>query len=846
MSSIRRYGPALVAPEVAPRPELGQGREQAFAAFQGVLGAANEFIRPAVEQVQTARGEKEALDALNDNTFEPRLPFTVRSAAFAKAADRVVGARAMTALEEGIQGAMQRANGDVGKLRSEMEAVRSSIMGSIPGALPGLATELQLQFDRSMIVAERQAIELGRRRVVARQQEAAGQLLTTTQAEAERLALTGATSDELADYLATATDSLLQFGPPEGFEIAGRVYAPDPSRAGVLSVGAVAEAMDKIGAKSARLLIEADFMKSEAPSQYAAEFRRQVFEGNSPLPADESLDLLRSMEGQARAAESARRSAAEARRVDLQAGMTDTINAYVSMGDAGVPVAIPAEERARILSDLAPYPEMQRQAEIAFQVADAQVQTHGMTGDQLMGYVASVRADMAAAAGRGELDLGGAAVIASLSDQVKKLQDGVTAETIGLPLVEQLAMSGGRVEDVDYVALREAAAGKPELLAEVAEVEALHNSIVGMEGMSATERALVVEKTREAQARLAASGRGFGASALATEQVLDGLEKWSEHRRVTAAEDPVRFAAMVGVPLRSFDGVETMGQAGSVIVERVKALAPKAQLEGVENPVPLTAAEAATISEVFDGSSRGERMSFVSSVAALGPDQAMAVFSRIGQSDPIIYSAGAVYLMGNQAAANVILRGAGAPKVAGAEPQVVSGAREVVLGPLLLADMITDAGIQSADATAIAYANGLAVADGGRPVTSEDVEEGYQIALGRQADGTGGMAETAFGDTILPPGWTAKRLNRALSQMTQDQLTAMAGASVQDGFGRPLSADDLLRTIEGLRPAPEDPFILVPVDADGAFFLTKSVDRADWERGLGEGILTFDLRDFEK
>ena len=61
MTQIRRYGPALVAPQVSPRPDLGRGREQTFAAFSEILSGANDFIRPAVTQVKQAQGEQEAL-----------------------------------------------------------------------------------------------------------------------------------------------------------------------------------------------------------------------------------------------------------------------------------------------------------------------------------------------------------------------------------------------------------------------------------------------------------------------------------------------------------------------------------------------------------------------------------------------------------------------------------------------------------------------------------------------------------------------------------------------------------------------------------------------------------------
>jgi len=276
---------------------------------------------------------------------------------------------------------------------------------------------------------------------------------------------------------------------------------------------------------------------------------------------------------------------------------------------------------------------------------------------------------------------------------------------------------------------------------------------------------------------------------------------------------------------------------GAVIAERVNLLAPHTRPEGVDHPVPLTQAELDQISEVFQNSSRGQRAAFVGAVAEMGEDQAMAIFSRIGQSEPVIYAAGAVYAMGNQQAAGVILRGAVDTRLEGGTATDLAAARETVLAPLLEADMIAPEGIRDLDTTALAYARGLAMAEGGRAIETGDLETGYRMALGEQADGTGGMAETRYGATLLPPGWDRRRLNRAIGGITDDQLTQLARGMVVDRAGRPFSAATLERTIEGLRPSPDDPHILVPVDADGNVFLTDD--------GNQRGVLTFDLREFD-
>ena len=838
-----------------------------FAAFQETFGAAQSFIRPAVVQVQTARGEREAVEALqnggpfrqgrssapgdaaaaaqdeeelariNGSSFEPRLPYTVRSAAFGAAADRIISARATEALEAGFQQAVRDANGNLDALRRNVDAMQAELIGQIPETMPGIATQLQIGVERGRGVAERAVIRAAQAAAIARDREASRTIATAARSEAERLAITGATADELADYMTQTAEALVQFGPREAFSINGQEYAADPSRAGILTADSIASEVEEIASDAQLIMFEADFMRSEAPGRYVQEFREQVFAGQSPFSAADSLEMLRTFEARARAEVSRRETAAAAARQTLQAEAETTINSYVSMTEAGVPVAIPLEERLQILSDLAMYPEDRQAAMTAFAVADAMVETSGMSGPELVEYTGQVREDMAAAAADGILDLEGAAIIEALSGRVAQVQDAITAETVGLPLVQQMAGRGALVEDVDYDALRERAAGNQDVIDRINETEAFHRDAIAMTGMNADEREALLERGRALMREQAATGEVYGAGNLATGRIIDALDEWSDRQQDMAANDPMAFAASRGIALPGFEEAETMAQVAEVIAARVGALAPAVAREGASNPVPLTQAEIDGIAEVFEGSTRSERTSFLGAIAELGEDQAMAIFDRIGQSEPVIYAAGAVYAMGNQQAASVILRGAVDTRLEGGSSTDLAPAREVALGPLLEADIIAPEGIRDLDTTALAYARGLAMAEGGRAIETGDLETGYRMALGEQADGTGGMAETRYGATLLPPGWDRRRLNRAIGGISDDQLTQLARGMVVDRAGRPFSAETLERTIEGLRPSPDDPHILVPVDADGNVFLTDD--------GNQRGVLTFDLREFD-
>ena len=765
------------------------------------------------------------LEVLNGSTFEPRLPFTVRDAAFNSAADRVLEARASEALQTGMAAATQRANGDLGKLREELDKVRSQVIGSLPESMPALKLTLEQSFARNAGVATRGAVDLMQRRVMAEQEVAKVQALAAARGEAERLALTGAGAGEIASSLSDSQDAMAAFGPREGFVLNGKTYPPDPTRAGIMTAAEISSQVSDIGSSSRRMMIEAEFERSQAPGQFADEFRRQVMSGNSPLPVGESLDLMRSLDSRAAAAESARRAAANADRKQLETETETSINAYVTMGEAGVPVAVSQQMRAQILNNLSPYPDMQRKAELEFAVADAAVATHGMSGPELVAYSQKVQGSIVEAAKRGAVDFEAVAVVQSLQDRVKKVQDAVTAEMIGLPMIEQLAMDGATADDIDWQALRDKAAGKPELVQTVSEVEAFYRDIESLDGMTAAERDDALEAARQNLGYLAAKGGEYGAAGAQASNVLNRLQEWSEKRADLAKNDATKYAQAIGLELPSMEGVQTMGEAGSIIAQRVALLAPRTEQEGVKFPVPLTAQELTGISEVFKGSGRSEQAQFLASVSDLGRDQADAIFSKIGRSEPALFAAGAVYSAGNQNAAMTILRGAADVKVGGGSADDVAAARMEAIGDLLESNMIAPDGVAAIDAAALAYARGAAVAEGGREMTVDDLTTGYQVALGQQEDGSGGPAMTSYGPTILPKGWTASKAGRAIGRIDEAKLSEMVygkgsttPAVVTDGEDRAIPLRRVLSNIEALRPVDGEPGKLVPLDADGRPF----------------------------
>lgn len=825
------YGPsARTMLEVQPDMPVHTGSSQAFDQVRKAFDGANKFIKPAVIQEQTVRGEEEALAAVNGGTFEVARPFTVRDQAFNTTASKLIANKASIALDEGVRAAMKKANGNLGALNGEMEKLRNNIMGDLPEGLPGLADNLQASYERSHSAAKRQTIELAERRAIAAQKQAAADAAAIALEEVETLGLTGGTADELAAAVTQSSNNIAAFGPRGEFTVNGVTYPADPSRSGILSAREVQSRIDGIAEHGASIMLEAEFLASDAPGAFARDFEANARAGNSPFDAGTSLKMISSFNSRARTIESQRRTDQKAAENALDEAITDTFTGFVTMAEAGVPVAIPEGERQALLETLSTNPEKLAEARRKFAAADAIVETHGMTGVQLVAYHEDLMETARAAAARGEFDLTSAAQIEAISDRVQALKSAVTRETTGISSATAILNEGGLLTEDDIATLRVNAAGNDKLLKEVEELEVARRLVDATGEMSGAQREQFLEAQEAALQRLAVEGKHNGVAVAIQIEGVELAMKRSERISELASKDPVKFAAAKGIELQSLE-VETMAQAGGVIVDRMKTIAPAAQLEGVENAVPLTDPEVAAIAEVFQNSTRTDQAAFLASVAELGRDGAMAVYDRIGMDDPVLFAAGIAQSNNNGPAARMILRGNGV-KVGGATPTNINAARAVAIGPVM--NTLTPDTIQRLDSAATAYAKGLAISEGGEDVTQEQIEAGYRIALGEDQDGRGGLDDTRFGPVILPPGVTGGQIDRALSRLTDDNLAEMVGGSVVDVQGRRFTAEQLLDTIEGLRPHPTKPGYLIATDADGGVFGVVSTEGETFNAGILE------------
>lgn len=844
--------------QVVQAPQIARTDAATYAFYGDVLGKVNDFIRPAVEREMTARGEKQALDAIGDqsiadlnaNSFEPLQPFSVRSKAFNAAADRRITSRAMEELSSGVDAAMKRADGNVDVLRAELDGLKTGLTRGIIDKFPGLATKMAEGIDRTFSVAERKTIELAQRRVIAAQREAASAALTATQEQAERLAITGATSEEIAAHFTDAQDAIALFGPRDEFTLNGKVYPADPSRGGLMNADQIASKIEAMTQQTHRYMLEAEFQNSEAPTQFAREFRETVFSGNSPFSVGESLEMLRSFDTRAITYENRQKAIIEAERKVLADGASEILSPYLEMGEVGVPVPISQRDRQRIETSLQGDPKLLREAQTQMAIADAQAETYGMSGPQLLQYVTGLREDVAAAAEMGAYDEEAVAILKSLEDQVKTIRNAVSSETVGLPAIEKLVQEGAGFESVDYEDLRARAAGNAKVLEDIAELEAVHKSLEEMESMNAVQRQTVIDQMDKQLAELARDGLQFGAGAAMTQSVADALEEQSNRITEFAETDPLKFAAYRGIDMASFEGAETVVDLGVVITERVAALSPAAKGEGVDAVVPLSQSEIEGVSDAFNAAAPGQRLEFVSAIADLGEDQANAIFEKMGDINPGLFATGVIYSGGNKQAASIMMRGANDLKLEGGSITDVALARETALGDGIASGLIDLNQAGALDDAAMLYARGKAFARGESTIQPNDITEGYRIAAGQQPDGSGGIVSTSYGTTIAPPGWTGRSglrrnggrsISAAISSINDEMILEMTdGGAITDGMGRDIDAQSFLRTIESLHPDPNDPYKLIPFDVNGGAFLTRT-----GEQGELPGLFVIDLRDFE-
>jgi hypothetical protein len=806
-----------VAPEVAPTVQLGRGQEETFRALESSFRQINQVIRPAVIEEQTAKGEAQAVDAIEKGTFEPAKPFSIRSRAFNATADKIITPRVMGDLADRLDGVAKMADGDVRKAGELLDKVKGEIFEGLP-ELEGLESDLMVAYDRGRSAVIRQTSKIAENRRIAAARAAAGETAAALDAEAGFLALNGATPEEVVAALTDGQERLVEHGPRGEFTVNGTTYPADPTRLGTLTAAQVQDQMDAIRKRALTTQFETGFSNAEDKAGYMEAFREELLAGNTPFSPGEGIEMLRVWGGRAYTQDQRRKAAEHQEVLRLRSEAADQLSPYMAANEAGFAVPIPEAERQSIREKLAGDPAALREANEKFALVDAYAEIQTLEPAQRHAYITEMRDDIAEAiTATGEIDTGKLKALEFLEDTLKKLHENIDASSVGLNMAERLVRDGVAYDKEVYDGMREAAAGDPEVLEEISAVEALHQAQMELVSLPPEERQEALQELQEQITAVLETGRQNGREMQATTVLLEGLEDMGERLRTMASRNPVAYAQQTGTPLASFEGVEGLPDMAAVVTSRMRTARPRLLAEGATEAVPLTEQEVQIVAETFAASPSGFQLEFLAQLSELEDQgEAMLIMRRLGQSEPALYYAGGVYAQGNPGAAALILKGASEVKLEGGTTLDVTTARHGAIGGVIQENLVGDVALM--DNIALSYARGVAISEGGTAIDVADLEEGFLIAMGRQPDGTGGAFSTAWGETILPPGWDGARLRGALRGIED------IGA-VDDGDGGTYSARDLFGTrfkggvVEKLRPVPGDPTKLIPLDENGRWFM---------------------------
>jgi hypothetical protein len=799
-----------------------------------------QFLRPAVEQEQTARGEREALEAYENGSFEMRSPLTIRSQAFNTTGERLITNRAMQRFEEGMRDVQARSS-SVSSVQSNLQDFQTRFFSEMPN-IPGLRARFVSQFERAEASMIRAATQRAAAAANAARRRAAAQTPALIEAEVERTALTAGTEGEVAAVVSEGIELLAADGPADAFTAAGVQFPPDPNRPGILRPSQIDSQATDMRRTAEETFLRAQILQSETPSLLVSAYEEEVFSGNADLPADDALRLIGSLRSTARQRESERVSAETTVRRDLEAAIDTAFAPYVVSAEAGIPQAMPQAERTALLSQVAGNPELTQQVELQLAVADEVVRLSGMTNGEQIAYIEERLAAFAATPG---VDREEAAFIQTLTPRLTSLRNALTEEQVGVSAAEQ-AVASGVILDEDAIAdLRVRAAGVPELEQAVNTIIATQEIITEGADLTGQEREQLFADIEDSLTALAVEGGRVGVGASRQLDALEGARAHYDALGELAENDATRFARRLGIELPAMPGMEeaTLPEVAAVLAARIDAVRPHASRYGVDNPVPLSQSEREFISDWMQQTNNASRIGFMEQLQDLPTGQREAVLEALGQDNPPLLAAGR---LGGYAPAAARAAMAAVGSNITVAPSDLRIAENATLAPFTMMGILPAAQLDEIRQVAETYAIGMAVRSGRAEITTDDLTRGFDLALGADDSGAGGIEAVRltrrqrndigagsrdFGMTILPPGVTGEAFSTMIGTLTPERLAELAGGEITDTQGRPFAMDRFMQNVAGFQPIGDGQF--APFDADGAYFAT------------GDGVFTFSIEDLQ-
>jgi hypothetical protein len=806
------YEPAEFAARLKVHPPRDSAKAQMWGHIKSGFDAVQKYIEPGVIQEQTLLGERQAVDDFEAGSYNQRNGLTIRSQAYNATGERLITNRASRELSEGLDRALRESNGSMRALEANLQALQGEIFGSLP-EIPGLRSRLAENFDTGVAAARRRVTQIAASRARAANARAAREAAAVATEEVTNAAFMAASPEELASVLSGGVEALVQHGPRHEFTVNGVTYPADASRSGQYSEGQLESTITDLTQESTELFLRADYERSETPALWAQDFEEAVLSGESGLPPDRALSLLNTFQSAAYTDENRRLAAERDERRAIETAVEQGLAPYVTAAENGVVVTIPQEDRARILAATQGNPELVAEVNRRFAAADLIVELNGMDPATR---AAAIEAQISAIEATPGITVEEAQLLEVLGPQLEAVRSAVSRESTGISALEQLVNSGAIPTDEQMLEIGQRAQANPELASEFAVLEESLRIIGEGRAMTLPQREEMLTVLDEAIAEVGLQGGQAGVAATRRRQAVELAQEHFETLEGFAQNDAMRFARAQGIelpPLPSGENTNVLDIAAT-IAERTALLRPHTSRFGVENPVPLSQSEREQISDYFQAAPNSARVAFLDAFTGMSRSQREPILAALGADNPPILAASRIAATA-PSAARAVLAGVG---VRVEQPStLITQVETATLAPLTTQGVLPGEDYEVLRETATRYAIGMAAREGLPQITAEHLERGFDLALGADDNGNGGLESVGrYGQTITPTGVQGSVLEQGIRNLTPERWTEIAGGPILDREERPVRLDRLWRAIGSLRPIGEG--VYLPVHRDGGYF----------------------------
>ena len=616
-TTIRRYGPSSVHPEVNPSVDLGDGGAKAFQAIAKLAQNVAAFIRPAYEEEQTTLGMNEAIDDVRTGRFKYRAPYTIRSQAYNDTAKRVTGARARTEYAARVGDVISGATSEA-ELVAGLNGLVDEVTGSLPSEFAEVRRGLEEQSQAMFAMARSRFRDAAP--VYARDRRGADlardNVATATQAVIDA-AMAGGVDPAAADALiGQAVSGLAEFGPPEAFTVGSVEFPANPRRPGLITAAEIEAASETASERVAVAIGEGAVMAADVITPMI----REIEEGKSPFDGSVAEQVVARAGVEVRRRNMARRQEVEfARaRADLFSGrpIPDSFELPASAMDPVTARSVAAGRRAfAIMLDMDAIPIPEQGGELQERMGALTVADDAEAVMSLVDYLARIKA---------------AAMNGALIDDHAFAVDGIEAP--------QDEFARGRMGWANSAM---------SLIAKV--LEARPRTVEDAERLAVQAAELLAAGQRHA--------REAGVNNLTEQRALAIVGEELGRRERSGA---VSVARQVGydVPPLSMTGENgdplPLDQVASALVERSNLMADARMRIGLQTGADLTAAEAVDLTMALTAAPLAERVAFFEAMAEVPLNFRQRLVAGLRDTAPVIAAAFTAAAINPTAAARAI------------------------------------------------------------------------------------------------------------------------------------------------------------------------------------------------